>query len=1352
MLGETLPGEPLPGNVSGSSTWPALHPPLLKLIREHTSTMVFVNSRRLAERMAQAVNELAGEEVALAHHGSLAKDARAAIEDRLKRGTPAIIATSSLELGIDVGAVDLVVQIEAPPSIASAMQRVGRAGHAVGLTSKGRVFPKHRGDLLVSAAVVEAMRAGNVERTRYPRNPLDVLAQHIVAAVAMDTWGVDDLYNLVRQTAPYAELTRGVFEGVLDMLSGRYPSSAFAGLTPRVVWDRIEGRLEPRKGSQRLAVTNGGTIPDRGLYGVYLAETEGAKSVRVGELDEEMVFECQPGEVFLLGASSWRITEVTHDRVLVTLPQASLARCPSGAGTRPGAPWIEAKAVGALSRRIREKAAQDHDGALEMLVEQNHLTEEAASTLLQYLSEQTEATGILPSDSDVIIERFRDEVGDMRVVVLTPFGSKVHAPWATAVGANLKSALGCDVDSVWSDDGMLFRIPDIDDVPEPHVFVPAADDVEDIVVRHLPQTALFASHFRENAGRALLLPKRMPGKRTPLWLQRRRAADLLSAASEYPSFPIVLETVRDCLQDVFDIAGLRQVLREIEQKKIRVTTVDTRGPSPFASSLVYSFVANFVYDGDAPLAERRAQILSLDQTQLAELLGSAEMRELLDPEAIAAFERQSLGLQPDRQLRDAEALHDTLLRLGDLSREELGARVAVDSDLDGWVQGLLRKRRIMEVGFQQADGSRAVRYAAAEDAGRYRDALGIMPPMGLPEAFLAAEPDALEGLVMRYARNRGPFEAGTITARLGLGRAVIDSVLRKLVGADKLLEGAFLPNGQEKEFCHPDVMRQLKRQSLARLRKQVEPVAPEALGRFLPEWHGITDPERGLDAVLNSIEMLQGLPLPVSILESNLMPTRVPDYSAHAMDTLCSAGELVWRGFESVGTKDGKIGLYLADDFPYLAPLPTPVDSDIASAIREVLQKNGAVFFDDLTSAVKAFKPDVTRTLWLMVWAGEVTNDTFSPLRFLGSEGGRPGARRDFGGGRAGRGGRAGVAGGYTSRRRAVRGTEGRWSLLPYPEAPSGAARFGTTGMANGPSETERRTRQATQILRRHGVVTKETIKYEIVDGGFAALYPIFKAMEESGKARRGYFIQGQGGLQFSIPGAEERLRSSHAANQAQVPTTQPETPAPVESIWGPSVDVSDDPEPRDRPRGETITLSSTDPANPYGATLAWPTTTHKQAFARVPAAHVVVYKGALAAYFGRPEGTMSLLTDEMEPDPRQAVTEVGQALAGYAEGRFDGRRRGRFVVQEINGAPASGHACRDAWRPWALSPAAALLFTKVLPSAVDRTTSWAFPEDVQQCPKVTASTGPLTPSAKPCRGALSPRSPRGRLLGSGAP
>lgn len=1196
-LSEQL-GQDDPGT---KSIWPSIHPRLVELIRAHRSTMIFVNSRRLAERLAAALNEEAQEEIALAHHGSLAKDKRKVIEELLKRGElPAIVATSSLELGIDMGAVDLVVQIEAPPSVASGIQRIGRAGHHVGATSIGVMFPKHRGDLLACAAASARMHQGQVEATHYPRNPLDVLAQHIVAHVALEPRAVQEVFDLVRGAAPFAELPRAAFEGVLDMLSGRYPSDEFAELRPRITWDRLAGTIEARHGARRIAVLNGGTIPDRGLYGVFLADGQGAGSRRVGELDEEMVFESRPGEVFLLGASSWRIEDITQDRVMVTPAPGVPGRMPFWHGDRPGRAAEFGAAIGALSRQLTKI---DREEARQQLTEAHGLDARAAHNLLTYLDDQLEAVGAVPTDRTLVFERFIDEVGDWRVCILSPFGARVHAPWATAVMARLEDEEGVEADMMYGDDGMVFRLPEADRAPTPHLFFPSPDDIEDLVVRKLGSTSLFASHFRESAGRSLLLPKKHPQKRSPLWAQRRKSADLLKVASRFESFPIVLETYRECLKDVFDLPSLKDVLRGVQSRKIRIAEVQSKVPSPFASSLLFAYVGNFIYDGDAPLAERRAQILSIDHAQLKALLGEAELRALLDADAIFEVQLRLQRLGEDQGARHADAVHDLLLSLGDLDRDELQARCEPGAPVEDWVQALRSSRRIAEVGIA---GSR--RLIAAEDAGRYRDALGVVPPPGLPQAFLDPVADPLGDLVSRYARTHGPFLAEAAAARFGLGLGPLARTLQDLLRQDRVLEGEFLPGGQGREWCDSEVLKRIKRMSLARLRKEVEPVEPAALARFLPEWQGVLHPRGGLEALLSVVEQLQGCPLPASALEAEILPARVRGYTPSMLDELCAAGEVLWRGFEPIGPNDGRIALYLTDHFADLAPLPTPAEGERAEAVRALLQQGGAQFFSGLTRSLGGFPQDLADALWQLVWAGELSNDTLAPVRALLR--GSAAAQRS-----------PGRTGGFRSRRLGPAGTEGRWSLLPLPPPAH---------------DTQRRAALAQQLLERYGVLVREATVAEGLPGGFSAVYPVLKAMEEAGKARRGYFVAGLGATQFAVPGADDRLRS---LREVQPDDEQAFTP---------------------------LLLAATDPANPYGAALPWPASSTGARPGRAAGAQVILLQGHLRGYLGRSEKTLLTFLPDVEPERSDVCRVLAEALAALST---KGSRKA-LLVSKIDGAP----------------------------------------------------------------------------------
>lgn len=1219
-----LGGEPLiEGNAAmGPSTpsiWPAIHPRLVELIRGRRSTMIFVNSRRLAERLAAAINELAleedpeGGEIAMAHHGSVAKDKRMEIEDRLKRGVlPAIVATSSLELGIDMGAVDLVIQIEAPPTIASGIQRIGRAGHQIGAASAGVIFPKFRGDLLACSAATGRMLTAHVEETFYPRNPLDLLAQQIVA-IAREPIGVDELYATIRGAAPYADLPRNSFEGLLDLLSGRYPSDEFSELRPRITWDRLNGMIEPRRGTQRIAILNGGTIPDRGLYGVFLAGDgpDGTGGSRVGELDEEMVFETQPGDVFLLGASSWRVVDITRDRVIVVPAPGEPGKMPFWRGDGPGRPLEFGRAIGKLTRELMQATEED---ATERLIDKHALEPQAAKNLLTYLNDQREATVELPSDKTIVIESFIDEIGDWRICILSPFGARVHAPWAMAIAARMREEDLGEVDLSWTDDGMIFRLPESANLPAADFFLPKADEIEDLVTGQLGSTALFAARFRENAARALLLPRRQPNRRTPLWLQRRKSADLLAVASRYPSFPILLETYRECLRDVFDLPGLADLLKQIEQRQVRVHQIETSTPSPFANSLLFSYVGNFIYEGDAPLAERRAQALSLDHAQLRELLGSADLRDLLDGETI-----DEVGLELQRlnksYVKDADGLHDLLLSLGDLTREELWARVDQASlehrAFENAVDQLVSQRRVMMVRLAGEE-----RLAAAEDAARLRDAIGTNPPPGLPAAFLEKVANPLDDLVSRYARTHAPFSASDVAQRLGLGEAPVLTSLQSLTDSGRLVVGEFVPGRRGREWCDVSVMRTIKRRSLAKLRKQVEAAPAESLARFLPVWQSVVQPRRGLDGLLDVIEQLQGTPLAASVLEQSILPARVEGYQPSDLDELCVAGEVVWQGVESLGTNDGRVSLYLTDRAPLLCELTlkdssligSPEEDPLPHQIRDLLSERGALFFDEIVRLNGGFANDLLAALWRLVWNGEVTNDTLAPLRSMvhataaSSRSSRGKSSRRASSGRRGR------ATFRTRRQTRLAGSEGRWNLLQAAQP--------TEGITN----TQRQAAIASQLVERYGIFVRNLAAKEQLAGGFSAVYPVLKAMEESGKIRRGYFVEGLGGAQFAASGADELLRAMPDPDEAQ-----------------------------------TVVLAATDPANAYGAALPWPRdeeeteSTASGRPQRAVGAHVVLSDGRLLGYLGKTLQNLTTFLDDNEPERSRQATELCRALAKIA-------------------------------------------------------------------------------------------------------
>jgi ATP-dependent Lhr-like helicase len=1326
------------------SIWPHVEERVLDLISAHRSTIVFANSRRLAERLCGRLNELATERafvaaggmpggeadaepvvIARAHHGSVSRLERSEIEEALKAGRlPAVVATSSLELGIDMGAVDLVIQVESPPSVASGLQRVGRAGHNVGDVSRGVIFPKYAADLVQAAVVADRMQAGAIEELRIPRNPLDVLAQQVVAMTALDDWQVDDLEAVIRRSAPFATLTRAVLEAVLDMLAGRYPGEEFAGLRPRIVWDRVAGVIHGRPGAQKLAVTSGGTIPDRGYFGVFLpASDESARAPRrVGELDEEMVYESRVGDVFVLGASSWRIEDITPDRVLVLPAPGQPGKLPFWHGDTPGRPAELGRALGA---KVRELAALSEDAAVASLTASG-LDPLAAGNLVAYLSDQREATGHVPDDRTLVVERFRDELGDWRVVLHSPYGDRVHAPWALAITARLRERYGgMDVQALHTDDGIIIRVPDSDEPPSAGIALIDPEEIGDIITAEVGGSALFASRFRECAARALLLPRRQPGRRTPLWQQRQRSAQLLEIASQFPGFPITLETVRECLQDVFDVPALTEVLKDLAARRIRVVEVETVTPSPFGRNLLFRYVGAFMYEGDAPLAERRAQALALDPALLAELLGTEGLRELLDPSVVSETEADLQHLSPSRRCRDAEAVADLLRTSGPLTADEVAARSVSPQESAGWLAGLAASRRAIEVRV----AGRPM-WAAVEDAGRLRDALGVALPVGIPEAFTEVLTDPLGDLVARWARTHGPFAAADLAARYGLGVAVVGMALRRLTADGRMAEGEFLPSAHGTQWCDSGVLRMLRRRCLARLRKEAEPVPPAALGRFLPAWHGIGSPRpRRADAgaVLEAIERLAGAPVPASALETLVLPGRVPGYSPALLDQLTVAGEVVWAGAGSVGSGDGWLVLAPAESAPLLLSEPGELTmTPLHGAVLTALGGGGGMFFRMLSDRVAAVldghaadDDDLVAAIWDLTWAGLITNDTLAPLRVLTSGGAparRPAARRGtgsslaadlgslgrdrawdspgaggasvpgvfnprpaprrstgFAGGYGGAGGYGSGSGGYRrGARRAAMPTRtgpptvsGRWSLLPERYGlPSAEDLLAADGLPGGPTgavdphaATMRAHALALTLLERHGVVTKGAVAAERIPGGFAAVYPVLRAMEETGQCRRGYFVEGLGGAQFALPGAVDRMR---ALAGDSVATTVAGAAPGADFPADPALPVQPE---RAGDSRLAVVLAAADPAQPYGAALPWPARPEETASSHRPGrkagAVVVLFGGDLVLYVERGGKTLLSWTEDLA-----ALEPCATALAGAVR---DGAL-GRITVEKADG------------------------------------------------------------------------------------
>jgi ATP-dependent Lhr-like helicase len=1189
--------------------WPAIYPQLLGRINANRSTIIFVNSRGLCERLALKLNELADGPLVRAHHGSVSHEKRAEIEESLKSGAlKGIVATSSLELGIDMGAVDEVLLVESPGSVARGLQRVGRAGHQVNATSAGRIFPKFRGDLLECAVVAHRMLGAELEAIDVPVNPLDVLAQQLVAICVGKPHTVAELEQLVQKADPYRQLGRAALEAVLDMLSGRYPSSDFADLRPLLSWDRSEDRVSARRGAAMVTRINAGTIPDRGNYSVNLGED----GPRVGELDEEMVFETRPGDLIMLGASTWRVEGITRDRVIVSPAPGEPGRLPFWRGEGPGRPLELGQAIGAYLRRLGKLG---EERAAAWLEANSPLDAFAARNLAAYVAEQKAHTGNLPTDQAITIERFRDELGDWRVCILTPFGARIHAPWAIALQERLSAQNGFEIQVMYTDDGIVLRFADCEELPPLETLLPEPEDVDDLVTGQLAGTALFAGLFRENAVRSLLLRRRAPGQRSPLWAQRLKAQNLLATVRKYPSFPIVMETYRHALADVFDLPGLKQLLADIRSRAVTVDEVETRSASPFARSLVFAYVAAYLYEQDAPLAERKAQALTLDRALLAELLGQAELRELIDPDVLAELESELQHLAKDYQARDADELHDVLRRLGELSTEELAARSIKDPG--EWLAELERQRRAVQI---TVAGSR--RWIAAEDAGLYRDALGAAGPGGLPDSFLQPVERPMEVLLRRFARHHGPFLTRAAASRYGMREAQVEPALRALEAAGRLLRGEIRPGGAELDWCDAEILRRLKRRTLARLRDAVAPVDTPTLALFLPQWHGLDEPRAGQQRLAEVIGQLQGLALPWSLLSAVLLPRRVPGFQLDMLDMLAASGAVVWVGRGASGPRDGRVALYTRRQVRQLLSVARDFEAPSAmhQAILDCLERQGASFLLEIEDFVRAQAGEVTGrelrdALWDLVWAGQLTNDTFAPLRSLGRSPARP------------------------SRRRATdRIASGRWSLVSQL-------------VPDEPDVTVQAVARVNLLLERYGVVSRDCAAAEDLPGGFAPLYKVLKEMEDQGRVRRGYFVEGLTGAQFAHVGAVDRLRACRQAAEE-----------------------------RDRPlhADDIAMLPVMEPANPYGAIVAWPMVANpdKARPRRVPGAWLLLARGRPVLYVAPRSRSLISFPDLVrdEPDALDAALQALRLLPRAA-------RRGPLTIDRIDGAPAAESSLLAAFR-----------------------------------------------------------------------
>lgn len=1255
------------------SIWPRIEAGILDQVLSHRSTIVFTNSRGLAEKLTARLNErylsrqqpapdpqsaplhfesLTGstsnrvqdtaDYIARSHHGSVSKEQRAVTEQALKSGElRCVVATSSLELGIDMGAVDLVIQVATPLSVSSGLQRIGRAGHQVGGVSKGLFYPRTRRDLIDSAVIVDCMYAGHLEALTPPRNPLDILAQHTVAAASMDALNVDAWYNLVRRAAPWKDLPRSAFDATLDMLAGRYPSADFAVFKPRIIWNRETGQLTPRPGAQLLAVTSGGTIPDRGMFSVLLPEgDEQAGSRRVGELDEEMVYESRVNDIITLGASSWRIQQITRDQVIVVPAPGRSARLPFWRGEGVGRPAELGERIGDFIHAMENELTGQPRYA--------HLNDDnVLSNIRSLIDEQKNATGVLPWSRHLVLERCRDELGDWRVILHSPYGRRVHAPWALAVAGRIQTLWGADASVVASDDGIIARIPDTDGkLPDAAIFLFEPESLLRVVREAVTSTALFAARFRECAARALLMPGRTPGRRSPLWQQRLRAGQLLEIAAGYPDFPVILETARECLQDVYDLNSLEKVMRRLNTGEIHLSEVTTSTPSPFATDLLFGYVAEFMYATDTPLAERRASVLTLDSELLGNLLGQGDPLELLDPDVIRQVEDELQRRAADRKAHGLEGVYDLLRELGPMTIENIALRhEGTLAEINAFIDTLAHDKRIFSVVIAET-----ARIARMDDAARLRDALGARLPEALAQTWLHPVKTPLRDLFIRFSRTHALFTSAEVANEFGLGVAVADDLLRQLKDQRVVINLRATPptssgGATAVTWANEEVFRRLRLRSLHAAREATRPVSASSYARLLLERQSVMSTAdgnpslspatasgmlEGRDGVTRAIEQLAGLPLPASLWESQILPARVRDYSPDMLDELLATGEVIWSGQKKLGDDDGLVALHLRD---YLAEtLPPPVVdnaalSDIQHAILSVLAGGGAWFAQHLAALIQtqtdrlsdelASPGSLHEALWGLVWHGYVTTDIWGPLRSLtrGAALSRPQPRRAA---RMRRGRPLSVpraASGTLSASWNTPTLAGRWSLLH----------------AESLNDTERMLATAENMLDRYGIITRQAVIAENVPGGFPAMQMLCRSMEDSGRILRGRFVEGLGGAQFADRTTIDRLRDL-ATSVSESRTFS------------------------------AVGLSASDPASPWGNFLPWPAHSSSLAPTRRSGAFVVICAGKLCLYLAQGGKKMIVWTEKEEP-PSSAIF---RALAGalMREPRL------RFTLTEINDKP----------------------------------------------------------------------------------
>jgi ATP-dependent helicase Lhr and Lhr-like helicase len=1218
------------------SVWPSVAELALQAIRGARTTLVFVNNRGQAERMAARINTLAGVEVARPYHGSLARERRLALERALKAGElPALVTTSALELGIDIGSVDLVLQLQSPKRVSAAVQRIGRAGHSIGDISRGVIVPTFRDDLVESIAVVQAVRAGEVEPTRVPQNALDVLAQTLVA-IASTTEGpsspdvgttADEAFRIVRSAYPYHRLSRAAFEETLGMVSGKYPSELAAELQPRITWDRTTGRITGTRGSRMTAVISGGTIPDRGLYTVNLADR-----TRLGELDEEFVHESRVGDVFQLGSSTWRINTIEHDRVIVTPAPGAPARMPFWHGEFMARSIELSRRVGALRRESSVSQASDEEFAAE-----HECDVSSATTLRSYVAEQRAATGVVPDDRTFVVEHFRDEVDAVRVVIHAPVGARVTAPWGMALAQRAREVLGgnADVQVQTSDDGLMLRLPNLGGEPPVRaLFALTSEEARRRVLEEVGTTPLFGARFRMNAARALLLPRSVGRRRMPLWLQRLRASDLLETVRQFPSFPILVETYREVLQDAFDLDALSEVLRAITEGQVGVRYVETERPSPFASGLQFGFVMDWLYVDDTPRAERAAASLAIDQELLDDIMGGIGSG---DPVADAALERaiQEIvavrsGTSPGRRARTADELAHWLSRAGDLTPAELRLRVA---DPDRWIDGIDPMEALLASGRAVATPAAWGRIVLAEDVPRYEH---------------SGEAGVRREILARYLAIAGPVTLETILARYPWPRAWVERRLAEWETARTLVRGVFPGGDGAAQWCSRRIIERARRRALAALRAEIDATDLPTFAAFLGRWQHVDARDRlsGERGVARVLEQLDGLPRPGAAWERDYLPSRVADYDQAWLSHLATLGAVVWAG----APPGGEVRFFARGEGALWRRPEEVALSDNAAAVRAALERGGAAFLPDLEAAT-GLRPFTLRdAIRELVVAGIATNDTIEAMRevirlspLATTARPVPDPTRWLPADYTPSAGRRIVARRPTSRRlprwhRPDRpgatnaAWVGRWSLVDTP---------GTLGPER--TEEERAAAIAHHWLDRYGIVARDWWARERPSVAWRAIYHELRRMEMRGEVRRGYFVAGLGGAQFAVPEAVERLRAA-----------------------------------REDPDAPLIVMAASDPANPYrvvASTDGGPDPLHRP---RGSGALLVTRHGRVVlAVEGR--GRRVRVAPDLSD---QEVTAAAVALAGYIT-----RRTSRSAIRRpstldtIDGAPAGGSGWTDAFR-----------------------------------------------------------------------